>query len=495
MGMMYTHSKDGGILATELIANYPLSNPDISTFTPRDASYLMRNYYMKANMLSCLRLVGAMTIMALAAPAALAACSITINSVYTCNASGVACTPAVGQAYGLRATWTVTGTPKAKYDVSFTIANKTSVMTGLPAAAGTYGGYFDWVIPLDDPIPYSLTVDSTNVTGNTNTAHKTVTGTFTPTPPSSAIVYSSPNTLSHTETFTVQWEPGVGKVTSGYMIMGVPTTDSFQEVVSSTASKGATAVTTEPSGEDVWQTVMGALTPTTSNHTWTMTTASTTIASCVAVNPTKLRAVTWAQIAAIPASLQVYTETDSLVEPSAASIVTFFNSVLPSNYKTKYTPYDAAKLIYLAVVKALTYVDPTPVGFNAVNVLAAKEGDCLGFSTVFASCMRHMGIPTRTICGWWTGSSQFHCMAEFNLPGCGWVVADSAEDKLWYDPTGTYACLFGVHTYLNTYYAVSRCNVHTTSEYSVTETQTGGYFYYGTATPTSSTSTTTSAVE
>jgi hypothetical protein len=96
------------------------------------------------------------------------------------------------------------------------------------------------------------------------------------------------------------------------------------------------------------------------------------------------------------------------------------------------------------------------------------------------ACLRSIGIPARTLVGWWIGDNQIHVMAEFYLPGYGWIVNDPSIAKQ-FDPMGKYAYLFGVHTGLNTFCAVSRGEAHQTAEITGTGIQIGAIWFWGNA--------------
>jgi transglutaminase-like putative cysteine protease len=413
---------------------------------------------------------------------ALAQCDLKVTSAYTSDTNGNPYKPQVGDTYRVTFHWTVTGTPRSSYDITFTEANQKYVWTGLPASPGTYWGYVGWQLPLDSAIPFTITLDSGHVTGNTDTKGAVYKGSFTPVPPKTAIEYYAPQQHTGSETFSVTWNDGSGTITNGFTLMGVPTTDSFQQVVSSSGPTGATQVTTQPTGDPVWQTSFTNFTPVAGHDAWNCTQNFVVTDSNMRANPALLRKATWAQLAALPADKQVWLQPDQLVQSNDASVIAFVNKVLPANYKTKMTPYDAARALFLAVVKNTTYKEPPDTDGSALSTLQTRVADCLGFSTLHAACLRYIGIPSRTCCGWWTGTNQWHCTNEFYLPGCGWVGADGSQDKVWWDPTGKYSYMFGSDTYRNGFCEVSRGTDHHTANFAVTELQVGWFYYWGNAT-------------
>ena len=116
------------------------------------------------------------------------------------------------------------------------------------------------------------------------------------------------------------------------------------------------------------------------------------------------------------------------------------------------TPYDTARTLHRAVMKKLTYQSP-PLHGDAVNVLQDGVADCGGFTALLTACLRNVGIPARSICGFWQGDSAWHVRTEFHLPGVEWLMADPTVGN-GIDPTGTYAYDFGYVPDANNYLAV-----------------------------------------
>jgi transglutaminase-like putative cysteine protease len=413
---------------------------------------------------------------------AAAQCRLTITSAYMSDGNGNAYAPKVGDPYWVTFYWTVTGTPNSKYNITLTEANQTSTWTGLPAAPGNYWGIMGgWTLPLDGAIPVTITLDSGNTTGYTNVAGAVLKGHFTPVPPAIPVQYFNPLRHVGAETYTVNWKDGSGTVSTGFTLMGVPTTDSFQQVLGASGPVGSIMVLTAPGSQPVWETNYTNYTPVAGNDTWTCTQNFVVVDSNMRVNPTLLRQATWAQLAAIPHIYWEWLQPDLLVQSTDPAVKAFVNSVLPAKYQLTMTPYDAARALFLAVVKNTTYLEPPGTNGSAVSTLKTGLADCLGFSTLLAACLRSIGIPSRPCCGWWTGTNQWHCTNEFYLPGCGWIGSDATEDKLWWDPTGTYAYMFGADTWRNGFCEVSRGTDHHAWNFAVTELQVGWLVATGTA--------------
>ena len=160
------------------------------------------------------------------------------------------------------------------------------------------------------------------------------------------------------------------------------------------------------------------------------------------VNPGLLRAVTWAQMKTLTTNWTQWLAPDPVCESASATVSNFVQTSLPNNYKSAMTPYDTARTLHRAVMRALSYTLTPPSG-DAIGVLGSGLAECSGYSALLTACLRNVGIPSRVISGNWQGSGyQGHVRVEFHLPGTEWLVADPTEGN-GVDPTGTFAYFFG----------------------------------------------------
>lgn len=379
--------------------------------------------------------------LALCGALASAACSIAITSVQMCDGNGVV-TPWTYSMpnYGLKVSWTVTGTPTAPYTVQFTmgaVTNTTSATFGGGSEAAVWATSYPSIFPL----PVVVKIDPGNVSGNTTPATATKSVTFTPTPPTTPVVYYGAQTLFGRQTVSVPVTAGT--VTKLVLTLGQPISSTFQTVSSvsctqtaNAASTPATLVTSLPTHYPVYQAIFANAGPGTYGLTENFQITSHDVACNLGLINT-----TWAQLDALKGvgTWPGYLGAEPNDEIADPNIVAFTNAALPANYRTVITPLRAAELLFHAVVQAIVYKTPAPAG-DASTTLSTKTGDCGGMSELYNTCLRIVGIPSRITCGWAIpGASATHCWSELYLPGPGWVPADTSLSRLFLPNCGTMA--------------------------------------------------------
>ena len=344
----------------------------------------------------------------------------------------------VGDIYGLRVTVAVQGTPAKPFRIKWTIANRTIYYDNI--AIGPGSGYW-WPMliwmSLDGPIPWSVTLDPDNITGDTDLSNNTVSGVFEPVVPERAVELYAPRTLFGTLSSTETFRAGSGTIGLFAKAFGVPSTHGAQEAISFEPPAGGVLVTTEPYGRVICE----VLRPNCPAGSYTDTSRFRVRAYNMRVNPTLLRGATWADLGAEGHEWKIWTEPDDASQSNSQEVANFVARSLPANYRTSMTPYDAARKLHMAVAKELDYLSPPPKG-DAVGVLLEKTADCGGFSALLVAALRHVGIPSRLIGGFWQGSSAWHVRVEFHLPGVEWIVADPTSTD-GEDTEGNYAYFFG----------------------------------------------------
>jgi len=420
-------------------------------------------------------------LMPLAFTTAAAPCDLQIVSAGPCLADGTYGTPAVGDDYYLKVVVNVVGTP-APFRIQFNFANVISYVDNISVGPGNgYWWYYGWRLPLDDAIPWSITLDPDGVSGDTNLANNAISGTFTPMPPADAAELYSPALVNGSETSIVYYQPGSGSIDNLWVLFGDPTTHGAQTVLGVTAPSNAAVVVTAPDSVAIFNLARTNATP----GTFQDTESFTARLNRMRVNPSLLRAVTWADLAGLSSNWTQWLAPDQICESTDPAITNFVQQSLPANYRTTLTPYDTARRLHRAVMQALSYQYPSDYP-DAVNVLADGQGDCGGYSALLVSALRQVGIPARRIAGFWTGDtwsgdSQWHVRVEFHLPGTEWLVADPTIADEYYDSTGAYAYEFGYVPDADSFFAVDVGDAHEMPFYNFATLQVPNFWWYGSA--------------
>ncbi|MFQ5414894.1 MAG: transglutaminase family protein [Phycisphaerae bacterium] len=117
---------------------------------------------------------------------------------------------------------------------------------------------------------------------------------------------------------------------------------------------------------------------------------------------------------------RLHTRSEKLIEADADEIIT-----LAGNLKARTRgPYHFARAAYDYVIDHTAYVTPSP-SHGARECLANGRADCGSYTALFVALCRAAGVPARAVAGCWaSGENQWHCWAEFLLPGVGWVPVD-----------------------------------------------------------------------
>ncbi|MHC4739018.1 MAG: transglutaminase-like domain-containing protein [Planctomycetota bacterium] len=115
-----------------------------------------------------------------------------------------------------------------------------------------------------------------------------------------------------------------------------------------------------------------------------------------------------------------YTRPEKMIESDDTAII----SIAENIKKTANGPYQYAKAAYDYVIDNITYEKPSST-WTAVQCLDKKKGECVQYAALFVAICRAGKIPARPIPGAWSyGNDPWHCWAEFNLPGIGWIPVD-----------------------------------------------------------------------
>ncbi len=183
--------------------------------------------------------------------------------------------------------------------------------------------------------------------------------------------------------------------------------------------------------------------------------------SAVRVNHELLDEVTWEDIDNLwnNSFYQRYLQSDGDIIDVDGPLLTWFVDLGLQLFPERYeTPYQAARELYLKTMKHMEYVLFYP-SFTSELALANGKGDCGTYAMLWVAALRRVGIPARTVSGFWPNGGT-HVWAEFYLPGAGWVPGDpSAADANFPDSSVPY--MLGTLVYLYTFMATARGNTFT----------------------------------
>ncbi len=243
-------------------------------------------------------------------------------------------------------------------------------------------------VPLDDLIPWSVTLDPDGLSGNTNLAGATISGTFAPIPPTTAVQLYAPRMMHGFETYSLSYSNAT--VSNLGVLFGVPTTHGAQTVVSVSSPVGGQVTNTPPFGIPLC--VVSRTNA--SAGVYQDTNYFTMQLNSICVNPAMLRTNTWADLAAMTTNWTQWLAPDAEAQSTNPLILAFVQQSLPSNYRAVLTPYDAARTLHRAVARQIVYQTPVP-HIDALFALTNGYSDCGGYANLMVSCLRSIGIPAR----------------------------------------------------------------------------------------------------
>jgi hypothetical protein len=321
--------------------------------------------------------------------------SFAISNVYT-SKNGAPYTPMIGERYTLTAEFDVTGTPKNNYTVGFTMADRYQPVTVTDLTAGHKTIQADFFLALDGTIPWLVEIDPFNLADAADptkswiphqfpdvygsgggqviakrtpswpivAAGRKLKGSFSPVEPANAIDFYDPHWLIATQGSFTSFSPG--KIDRLVIMMGAPTTETWQKVLLSTcrvdSGSGTELLTTRPVEGPTLYPVYLFDRKKVANFDFSIAHQSVLEVRNQRVNATKLRTVTWAQLDALQAIdiFKAYTSPETVIESNNKKIGDFVVQSLGANYRTKLTPYDAARKLFQAVLAKTVYYFPAP---------------------------------------------------------------------------------------------------------------------------------------
>jgi transglutaminase-like putative cysteine protease len=401
-----------------------------------------------------------------------AQCDLGITSGGPCLVSGANGTPSVGDVYSLHVIFTVVGTPMNAFRIKFTLANATGYSAYISGQNGwTYAWQWSQTLPLDDAIPWSITLDPDGVSGDTDLANNVISGIFTPTPPSTVVELYSPRIMQGSVTSIASFQANSGTIPNFYVLFGEPSSHGAQSIIAAPGPANAQSLVTAPYGIPVFQ-ISRRNVPAATFHD---TNSFIVQLSRMRVNPTLLRAVTWNDMNTLTTNWTEWLRPTPTVESTNVLLSNFVQQALPPYYQSVLTPYDTARTLHRAVMKKLTYGSGRS---DAVGALQDGVTDCVGFASLLTACLRNVGVPARVISGFCQGDSVWHERVEFHLPGSEWLLADPTFGNDW-DSTGTYAYYFGYISDADSFMGMDVGELHVLPYTTCDAIQQAYYWYNG----------------
>jgi len=115
-----------------------------------------------------------------------------------------------------------------------------------------------------------------------------------------------------------------------------------------------------------------------------------------------------------------YTKPEKMIESEDPRIISIAENIKNNTNG----PYQFARAAYDYVIDNIAYEKPSST-WTAAECLDKKKGECVQFAALFVAICRAGKIPARPVPGAWSyGNDPWHCWAEFNLPGVGWIPVD-----------------------------------------------------------------------
>ena len=366
---------------------------------------------------------------------------VQVTSVYSVDYHGQAGVPEVGDPwFGAAGNFTITGHPNAPFTIAITCGASTYKWSNLTLGTGNFWWWGSFDSSLDGPIPVTVTVSTT---GSSSTASATLAENV----PAHAIEFIDARPLNATVGMVALFKQNSGVITKLENVYGQPQLTSSQgPTISYTPPASSSQVITQPLGTPIQQVKWTNMNSSSTTQVSSQESFSSTVRNS-RVNSTIMRTIPWSAVQLpLPASVAQWQWSEFFCPTTAPEVISLVNGALPSNYLTTMTPWDAARAVFSAVVKRLSY----NATFSAGPLAAydQKMGQCSDFSFLFVAGLRRLGFAAHVCAGWNMGVNGTHVWAEFYMPGVGWVPADPTYSQS-FDPTGASLYDFGTMTILN----------------------------------------------
>lgn len=109
--------------------------------------------------------------------------------------------------------------------------------------------------------------------------------------------------------------------------------------------------------------------------------------------------------------------------------------------EAKGNPVTYARKCYEWTAEFLKYERQPGNPLTMSELMESRTGDCSEYATLLVSLLRAKGIPARHVNLKWLGKDLYHAIAEFYIPGYGWIPMDASGKNQYpnYNYFGTYS--------------------------------------------------------
>jgi len=376
-------------------------------------------------------------------------------------------TPHVGDPfYSLWIHYEVVRPPPGSIDILMSMGGQSSTWKGAPRSVGRHAGWLPFDSGLDGGIPYKAEVVAADGTGGEAEVAASASGTFQPIPPADGIELYDPKRVAVRQSRFMTFKSG-GIVGRMLYLFGVPSETATQREIADYVPPEGSERLAFPRGGVAAYLVRrlghdAAEEPTFERgHSF-----KATLYSC-RVNPKVLGKVSWDDLSrGLPESAAYWRRSEKLAPTDHPFTAEFVRRHLGKDYRRDLNPFEAAKRLYLGVIREMKYGEASKHQVIQDSVADGATGTCGLYSFFYVTLLRHIGFAARVSGGFWQGEGRtpgdqplYHMLAEFYVPGFGWVPADPAmaESK---DPTGRFAYYFGNTPYTNTLCSVTHGGSH-----------------------------------
>jgi transglutaminase-like putative cysteine protease len=346
---------------------------------------------------------------------------IRLDEAFACDAKGAPAPVRLGEPFWVGARFRVAGSPNSTF--RFRVETPYSKLDTPRLSFGTKPGeYFVYWGPvptiMDGPVSVIATLDPEKKVRESNRLNNAATFQVAPVPPGTALEAFAPRTLEGKLGIEVQWNRRSAIPSQVAIWMPRPESDSFQTLGALAAPAGFAELLSEPHDRAV---LVSAWSPV-SLETIRREISFTAESSAVRTNFALLsRAGNRSEPAMAP-----WLQPEAFVELHRPEFASWVNAEVPAFSRAGLSAAEMARDLYRSILRRCAYEYRPNASPSAYQALRSRKGYCGALSSLFVALCRTVGIPARTVSGFYAGRSGWHVWAEFHVRGTGWVPVDPA---------------------------------------------------------------------